>query len=263
MGSRQSPSLLPGQPRLGGRKYEDPQPRLYWVDAVDVSNSKLETDASDKRQAQRWFADYPGEVVSYTSLPDGSVLCGCRQRNRSRVRLASESPKLPSSSAKDGTEPTSVPTPRKNKAQAKIKARASPSPTRQRSGPRGLPGRRSRQTGASASITAFNSSSPSAISPSQALSLDLRRRHVRRRLADVSARKIRSEESAHVRLHSRWPARRRRRPLEADWYQWIASRHRRDGSSSSPNISRIDRLRRQVRAPESSLKWFRVPARYD
>jgi len=69
-------------------KYEDPQPRLYWVDAVDVSNSKLETDASDKRQAQRWFADYPGEVVSYTSLPDGSVLCGCR--NGTEVEFVSQ-----------------------------------------------------------------------------------------------------------------------------------------------------------------------------
>src|SRR5208337_4480817 len=47
------------------RKYEDPQPRLYWVD-------------SDTRDVQRWFADYPGEVVRYTPLPDGSVLCACR-----------------------------------------------------------------------------------------------------------------------------------------------------------------------------------------
>jgi|CZLA01.1.fsa_nt_gi dipeptidyl aminopeptidase/acylaminoacyl peptidase len=51
------------------QKYEDPQPRLYWVDA---------SDASDKKVAQRWFADYPGEVVRYTPLPDGSVLCACR-----------------------------------------------------------------------------------------------------------------------------------------------------------------------------------------
>src|SRR5208283_4667633 len=47
------------------RKYEDPQPRLYWVD-------------SDTRDVQRWFADYPGEVVRYAPLPDGSVLCACR-----------------------------------------------------------------------------------------------------------------------------------------------------------------------------------------
>jgi dipeptidyl aminopeptidase/acylaminoacyl peptidase len=51
------------------RKYEDPQPRLYWIDAGD---------ASDKREIQRWFADYAGEVVRYTPLPDGSVLCACR-----------------------------------------------------------------------------------------------------------------------------------------------------------------------------------------
>jgi dipeptidyl aminopeptidase/acylaminoacyl peptidase len=51
------------------RKYEDPQPRLYWVDAGDTSG---------KNEVQRWFADYPGEVVRYTPLPDGSVLCACR-----------------------------------------------------------------------------------------------------------------------------------------------------------------------------------------
>jgi len=47
------------------RKYEDAQPRLYWVDA-------------DNGAVERWFADFPGEVVHYTSLPDGSVLCACR-----------------------------------------------------------------------------------------------------------------------------------------------------------------------------------------
>ena len=51
------------------RKYEDPQPRLYWVDTGDTPG---------KREVQRWFADYPGEVVHYTPLPDGSVLCACR-----------------------------------------------------------------------------------------------------------------------------------------------------------------------------------------
>ena len=55
------------------RKYEDPQPRLYWVDAGDTSGKRPE-----KREVQRWFADYPGEVVRYTPLPDGSVLCACR-----------------------------------------------------------------------------------------------------------------------------------------------------------------------------------------
>ena len=33
---------------------------------------------SEKRQVQRWFADCRGEVVRYTPLPDGSVLCACR-----------------------------------------------------------------------------------------------------------------------------------------------------------------------------------------
>ena len=56
------------------RKYEDPQPRLYWIDAVDAS-----TQSSGKTEAQRWFADYPGEVVHYTQLPDGSVLCAGRE----------------------------------------------------------------------------------------------------------------------------------------------------------------------------------------
>ena len=55
------------------RKYEDPQPRLYWVDAGNTSDKSPE-----KREVQRWFTDYPGEVVRYTPLPDGSVLCACR-----------------------------------------------------------------------------------------------------------------------------------------------------------------------------------------
>jgi dipeptidyl aminopeptidase/acylaminoacyl peptidase len=54
-------------------KYEDPQPRLYWVDAGEVPDK-----GPEKREVQRWFADYPGEVVHYTPLPDGSVLCACR-----------------------------------------------------------------------------------------------------------------------------------------------------------------------------------------
>jgi len=57
------------------RKYEDPQPRLYWVD-------------SDTRDVQRWFAGYPGEVVRYAPLPDGSVLCACRIGTE--VQLASQ-----------------------------------------------------------------------------------------------------------------------------------------------------------------------------
>ena len=55
------------------REYEDPQPRLYWIDAGDVPDKTPE-----KREVQRWFADYPGEVVQYAPLPDGSVLCACR-----------------------------------------------------------------------------------------------------------------------------------------------------------------------------------------
>jgi acylaminoacyl-peptidase len=46
-------------------KYQDPQPRLYWVDSASG-------------EVQRWFSDYKGEVVQYTPMPDGSVLCACR-----------------------------------------------------------------------------------------------------------------------------------------------------------------------------------------
>src|ERR1700687_4666581 len=64
-------------------KYEDPQPRLYWVDAGDTLYKRPE-----ERQVQRWFADYPGEVVRYAPLPDGSVLCACRIGTE--VQLASQ-----------------------------------------------------------------------------------------------------------------------------------------------------------------------------
>jgi len=115
-------------------KYEDPQPRLYWVDAVDVSNSKLETDASDKRQAQRWFADYPGEVVSYTSLPDGSVLCGCR--NGTEVEFVSQANPKAAIVKREGWHGAyERPDAAQEQSPGQNKARASPSPTRQRSGP--------------------------------------------------------------------------------------------------------------------------------
>jgi dipeptidyl aminopeptidase/acylaminoacyl peptidase len=62
-------------------KYEDPQPRLYWVD-------------SENRQVERWFADYKGEVARYTPVPDGSVLCACR--TGTEVQLQSQAnPKAP------------------------------------------------------------------------------------------------------------------------------------------------------------------------
>ena len=75
-------------------KYEDPQPRLYWVDAADVSNSKPETDASDKRQAQRWFADYPRRSRQLYVAARRLRALRLPQRNRNRVRLASESRSL-------------------------------------------------------------------------------------------------------------------------------------------------------------------------
>jgi dipeptidyl aminopeptidase/acylaminoacyl peptidase len=57
------------------RKYEDPQPRLYWIDAADASRNDVSgNDTSGNAKPQRWFATYPGEVVRYTPLPDGSVL---------------------------------------------------------------------------------------------------------------------------------------------------------------------------------------------
>jgi acylaminoacyl-peptidase len=62
-------------------KYEDAQPRLYWVDA-------------DTREVERWFRDFKGEVVRYTPLPDGSVLCACR--TGTEVQLQSQAnPKAP------------------------------------------------------------------------------------------------------------------------------------------------------------------------
>jgi dipeptidyl aminopeptidase/acylaminoacyl peptidase len=51
------------------RKYEDPQPRLYWIDTGSTSDKKR-----DEVKPERWFAGYPGEIVRYTPLPDGSVL---------------------------------------------------------------------------------------------------------------------------------------------------------------------------------------------
>ena len=47
------------------KKYEDAQPKLYWVDA-------------DTGAVERWFAKFDGEVTKYAALPDGSVLCTCR-----------------------------------------------------------------------------------------------------------------------------------------------------------------------------------------
>ncbi len=62
-------------------KYEDNQPRLYWVDTASG-------------ELQRWFADYKGEVVSYSLMPDGSVLCACREGTE--VQIYSQSnPKAP------------------------------------------------------------------------------------------------------------------------------------------------------------------------
>jgi dipeptidyl aminopeptidase/acylaminoacyl peptidase len=71
------------------RKYEDPQPRLYWIDAGDTSDKRPE-----KREVQRWFADFPGEVVHYTPLPDGSVLCACRIGTEVQL-VAQANPKAP------------------------------------------------------------------------------------------------------------------------------------------------------------------------
>jgi dipeptidyl aminopeptidase/acylaminoacyl peptidase len=62
-------------------KYEDNQPRLYWIDAVSG-------------EVQRWFAGFKGEVVRYTPMPDGSVLCACREGTE--VQLDSQAnPKAP------------------------------------------------------------------------------------------------------------------------------------------------------------------------
>jgi dipeptidyl aminopeptidase/acylaminoacyl peptidase len=47
------------------KKYEDAQPRLYWVD-------------TESGAVERWFGKFDGEVVKYAAMPDGSVLCACR-----------------------------------------------------------------------------------------------------------------------------------------------------------------------------------------
>ena len=54
------------------KKYEDAQPRLYWVDA--------ETGA-----VERWFSKFGGEVVKYAVMPDGSVLCACRLGTEAQI----------------------------------------------------------------------------------------------------------------------------------------------------------------------------------
>ena len=54
-------------------KYEDPQQRLYWIDAGDTSDIN-----PARRDVQRWFAAYPGEIVRYAPLSDGSVLASGR-----------------------------------------------------------------------------------------------------------------------------------------------------------------------------------------
>jgi dipeptidyl aminopeptidase/acylaminoacyl peptidase len=66
-------------------KYEDPQPRLYWVDTKPDTTPDTKTDtkpgtpaAAAEKPIQRWFAGFPGEVVHYTPLADGTVLCACR-----------------------------------------------------------------------------------------------------------------------------------------------------------------------------------------
>jgi len=69
------------------KKYEDPEPRLYWVDA-------------DSGEVQRWFADFQGEVVKYAALPDGSVLCACHQRTE--IQLYSQASSTAASVKREG-----------------------------------------------------------------------------------------------------------------------------------------------------------------
>lgn len=62
-------------------KYADYQPRLYWIDTVSG-------------EIQRWFGDYKGEVARYALMPDGSVLCACREGTE--IQLYSQgNPKAP------------------------------------------------------------------------------------------------------------------------------------------------------------------------
>ena len=62
-------------------KYEDNQPRLYWVDTASG-------------EVQRWFSDFKGHVGHYAQMPDGSVICSCRLGTE--VQLHSQAgPKAP------------------------------------------------------------------------------------------------------------------------------------------------------------------------
>ena len=53
-------------------KYEDAQPRLYWIDA-------------DTGAVERWFGKFDGEVVKYAPMPDGSVVCACRLGTEAQI----------------------------------------------------------------------------------------------------------------------------------------------------------------------------------
>jgi dipeptidyl aminopeptidase/acylaminoacyl peptidase len=69
------------------KKYEDAEPRLYWVDA-------------ESGAVRRWFADFQGEVVKYAALPDGSVLCACHQRTE--IQLYSQASPTAASVKREG-----------------------------------------------------------------------------------------------------------------------------------------------------------------
>ncbi len=220
-------------------KYEDPQPRLYWVDA---------TGASDNKPIQRWFSDYPGEVVHYTVLADGSVLCACRLGTE--VQFSTQAnPKAPIVK-RDGwpgtyeAPSTASPTQSVRIAFA-YSATTRPTEVYLAEGPDKFPQARP--------ITSFNKLFTERDLPQgQTLSLDLRRRHLRRRHAHVSTGKFRSEKSADFSLHSRRSARRRWQPVRSRLVSVGSSRRHCRLARLRAQLSRLHRLWRQVRAPDRS-----------
>ena len=81
----------------------------------------------------------------------------------------------------------------------------------------------------------------------QALPLDLRRRHSRRRLSPLSAGQVRGQEPPSLRPHPRRPHGRRRQLLRRRLVQLGHVRRQPGMAGLPPQLSRLRRLRRQVR----------------
>jgi dipeptidyl aminopeptidase/acylaminoacyl peptidase len=207
-------------------KYEDPQPRLYWIDAGGTP---------DKREIQRWFADYPGEVVTYTPLPDGSVLCACR--TGTEVQLVSQANlRAPIVERKGwaGTYETPDAAPAGPRIAFAYSAIERPTEVYIADGPDKLAQARP--------ITSFNK---------LFTERDLPQAKPYRWTSDDGT-PVRGEGPAHVCVHPRRAAGCRWQPLRGRLVSvGPPGRHRRLAGVRA-ELSRIDRLRRQVRAADHS-----------